>query len=73
MPETKDQATPTKELTAADVVKVVKRRTLIEDKGASRVETSPLKANEVLSFKDYGTHIVVVTNDGQKFSNADEA
>lgn len=73
MPETKDQATPTKELTAADVVKVVKRRTLVEDKGASRVVTSPLKASEVLSFKDYGTHIVVVTIDGQKFSNADEA
>lgn len=28
--------------------------------------------DEVLSFKDYGTHTVVVTTDGQKFSSADE-
>lgn len=29
-------------------------------------------ASEVLSFKDYGTHVVVVTKDGQKFSSATE-
>jgi hypothetical protein len=27
-------------------------------------------ASEVLAFKDYGTHVVVVTKDGKKFSSA---
>jgi hypothetical protein len=26
----------------------------------------------VLAFKDYGAHVVVVTKDGQKFTDADE-
>jgi hypothetical protein len=30
-----------------------------------------IAANEVLSFKDYGTHVVVVTKDGKKFSSAE--
>ncbi|MBX3588845.1 MAG: hypothetical protein KF796_19610 [Ramlibacter sp.] len=30
-----------------------------------------IEPNEVLSFRDYGTHVVVVTKDGQKFSSAD--
>lgn len=66
--DTKDK-TP-RELTAADVAKLVKRRTVIEDKGATRTVTSPIKADEVLSWKDYGTHVVVVTVDGQKHSSA---
>jgi len=27
-----------------------------------------INATEVLAFRDYGTHVVVVTEDGQKFS-----
>jgi hypothetical protein len=30
-------------------------------------------ASEVLAFKDYGTHVVVVTTDGQKLNSADKA
>ncbi|GAP38778.1 hypothetical protein ISF6_5331 [Piscinibacter sakaiensis] len=30
----------------------------------------PVGAEEVLSFRDYGSHVVVVTVDGQKFSSA---
>ena len=29
-----------------------------------------LKADQVLAFRDYGTHVVVVTVDGKKLSNA---
>ena len=31
-----------------------------------------VKAEEVLSFKDYGTHVVVVTKDGQKLTSTGE-
>ena len=61
-----------RELTAADVAKQVKRRTVIEDKGATRVVTSAIKADELLAWRDYGTHIVAVTADGHKHSNAVE-
>lgn len=65
--------TPKKELSAADVAKLVKRRTLLSDKGVSREVVSPLKADEILAWHDHGTHVVAVTKDGQKFSNADTA
>lgn len=29
-------------------------------------------AEDVLSWRDYGTHVVVVTRDGRKLSSADE-
>ncbi len=70
--KTPDTKTPDeKKLTAADVAKRVKRRTVIEDKGAQQVKLSALRADEILDAKDYGTHIVAVTKDGQKFSSAD--
>ncbi len=69
-----------KQLTAADAVKKV-RRTIIEiekrkDREGNEIQVQrPRKVTidpgEVLSCKDYGTHIVVVTNDGQKFTSAD--
>ena len=31
-----------------------------------------VKAEEVLAFKDYGTHVVVVTKDGQKLTSSGE-
>ena len=70
----------TKEMTAAEAAKSVKR-TVIEyedrkDKDGKLIRTSKPKQvavepSEVLSFKDYGTHVVVVTKDGQKLSSAD--
>lgn len=70
----------TKEMTAAEAAKSVKR-TVIEyedrkDKDGKLIRTGKPKQvavepNEVLSFKDYGTHVVVVTKDGQKLSSAD--
>lgn len=69
-----------KKLTAADAAKAV-RRPVIEavlDKegkptGETRTKQVAVKESEVLDFKDYGTHVVVVTTDGQKFSSADAA
>lgn len=70
-----------KELTAADAAKRVKRpvttREVVgkDDLGEQIVKTTTknvtITAAEVLSFKDYGTHVVVVTTDGQKFSDAE--
>lgn len=60
-----------KALTAADVAKLVKRELPILDKETGKptgkTRQIPISANEVLSFRDYGDHVVVVTNDGQKF------
>ena len=71
----------TKEMTAAEAAKSVKR-TVIEyedrkDKDGKLIRTSKPKQvavepSEVLSFKDYGTHVVVVTKDGQKLSSQGE-
>ncbi|MFN3302788.1 MAG: hypothetical protein ACK44A_03610 [Roseateles sp.] len=60
-------------LTVEDVIRRVKRRVVHEDKGQTRTTEHPLQASEVLAFKDHGTHVVVVTTDGQKFSDKAEA
>lgn len=52
-----------KPLTAAEAAKIVTR--VVGDKKV------PVKADEVLAFRDHGTHVVVVTRDGQKLSSAD--
>lgn len=79
--ETKDQAVEGKQMTAADAAKRVKRPvTEIEERkdreGAvvkvPKTKRVAVDADEVLSFRDHGTHVVVVTKDGQKFSSADE-
>lgn len=69
-----------RELTSAEAAKLVQRTVveLVDGKGADnkpskvpREKRVPVKADEVLSFRDYGTHVVVVTRDGQKLSSAD--
>lgn len=73
--------------TAADAAKLVKRvvrmREPVTKNGAPVTDGAgkptfkeydkrvDIGADEVLSFKDYGTHVVVVTKDGQKLSSAD--
>lgn len=72
------EAVKVKLMTAAEAAKRVRRTVteLVDGKdGASKVARAKevaLQAVEVLTFRDYGTHVVVVTNDGQKFSDADE-
>ncbi len=76
-----------KDMTAAEAARLVKRKIVerkpvikngeqVRDKDGTAVfdETVrqvPIAAAEMLSFKDYGSHVVVVTKDGQKFSSAD--
>ncbi len=62
------------EMTAAQAAKLVKRTTVSEDKnGKRRTSTKAIAAKEVLSFKDYGDHVMVVTVDGQKFRGDKQA
>lgn len=73
---TPETTKPKTEMTAAQAAKLVKRPVLVPPKkegGQPTVEMRAVAAAEVLSFKDYGTHVVVVTKDGQKFSSADAA
>jgi DNA-binding LytR/AlgR family response regulator len=61
-------------MTAAEAAKKVRRTVTFAEGKATKTKLVPVAANEVLSFKDYGTHVVVVTKDGQKFSSqAEEA
>lgn len=65
------KAAEPKELTAADVAKLVSRSVVVppEKEGGKATEKQvAVKADEVLSFKDYGDYVVVVTKDGQKFT-----
>ncbi len=75
-----DAQTQSKEMTAAEAAKRVRRpvTSIVDGKDkegtpakVAKVTYAPVEAKEVLSFKDYGTHVVVVTKDGQKFSSAD--
>jgi hypothetical protein len=64
-----------KELTAAEAAKRVKRSvttTVKDEDGNEKTVTKQVAvgAAEVLSFRDYGTHLVVVTRDGQKLTSA---
>lgn len=63
--KTKDAAAEAKAMTAAQAAKAVRRP-------ATVVDGKAVKTDEVLSFRDYGTHVVVVTTDGQKLNNAAE-
>lgn len=63
MPDPKDQAAEAaKEMSAAQAAKLVFRPPAEADG-----KPVAIKANEVFAFRDYGTHVVVVTVDGQKF------
>ena len=66
-----------RELTFAEAAKRVQRKVveLVDGKGEDgkpakvpREKRVAVKAEEILAFKDYGTHVVVVTRDGQKFT-----
>lgn len=86
MPDDKTKTPPeanskARELTAADAAKRVKRTVTEwvdgEDKAGKPVKTArtrevAVQAADVLSFRDYGTHVVVVTTDGQKLSSLGE-
>ncbi|BDR09902.1 hypothetical protein CTR2_R32400 [Comamonas thiooxydans] len=65
-----ESETKEKMLTAADAAKRVQRIVLEPAEGKDKFKEKRLavSADEVLSFKDYGTHIVVVTVDGQKLT-----
>ena len=76
-PNAKDPAAETKKMTAAEAAKRVKRTVteLVEGKDGAKVPRAKkvaVEASEVLSFRDYGTHVVVVTKDGQKLTDAGE-
>lgn len=77
------KADPAKALTADQVAKKV-RRVVVEtvpdgqdDDGRPKfkkiTKRVAVKPEEVFDFKDYGTHVVVVTVDGQKLTDAEEA
>lgn len=68
-----DKKAAAKAMTAADAAKRVKRVVEVKEGGKPVMKTLPVKAEEVLDFKDYGTHVVVVTTAGEKLSSAAEA
>ena len=65
--ETKDT-----QLTAVEAAKRVQRIVLDVGDGKDKPKEKrvPVSSDEVLSFKDYGTHVVVVTRDGQKLTGS---
>lgn len=67
-PETKTPETP-KAMTAAEAAKRVRRPVPTGVDGKIVTKKVPVSEAEVLSHRDYGTHVVVVTRDGQKFSD----
>lgn len=77
-----DTKTPTppaeaKQLTTAEAAKRVRRTVteLVDGKdGEGKVQRAKrvtVDADEVLAFRDHGTHVVVVTKDGQKLTSAE--
>ena len=85
MPDTKNPPEADKgksrELTFAEAAKRVQRKVveLVDGKGddakaakVPREKRVAVKAEEILAFKDYGTHVVVVTKDGQKLTSSGE-
>ena len=65
------KAAEVKELTKADAAKLVKRTVIVppeKEGGKPTTKEVAIKESEVLAFKDYGDHVVVVTDDGQKFT-----
>ena len=74
-------AAEAKPMTVAEAAKRVRRTVteLVDGKDAAgklvqvpRAKEVAVQAAEVLTFRDHGTHVVVVTKDGQKFTDADE-
>ena len=76
-PNAQDPTAETKQMTAAEAAKRVKRTIpeLVDGKDGAKVPRAKkvaVEASEVLSFRDYGTHVVVVTKDGQKLTSTGE-
>ena len=80
-PNAQDQAADVNQMTAVEAAKRVKRTVIeyVDGKGGDgkpakvpRPKKMAVDASEVLSFRDYGTHVVVVTKDGQKLTDAGE-
>jgi len=78
VPEAKTTDAAERKLTKAQAAALVRRevaktdddgKPLLKD-GELVVRSVPVKANEVLAFKDYGDHVVVVTTDGRKLRGA---
>lgn len=67
-PKPQDQDKTPPAMTAAQAAKAVRRPVTGKD---GKVSLAAVKEAEVLAFRDHGTHVVVVTVDGQKFSSAD--
>lgn len=69
-PKADEKAVMTKE----DAAKFVFRRVpkmkdgepVLNDEGDPELESTPVPADEVMSFKDYGDHVVIVTTAGEK-------
>ena len=79
-PNANDTATKAKTMTAAEVANRV-RRTVVEVVEGKDRQGNPTRAEktrevrldpaEVLAHADHGTHVVVVTVDGQKLTDAE--
>jgi len=82
MPDADKAPALQKDLTATEAAKRVKRaivETVTDGKDAEGNPVTkqatryvPIAAEEVLAYKDYRSHVVVVTKDGRKFSSADQ-
>lgn len=82
-PPAADAADPAdKAMTKAQAGKLVRRPVEIKGPdgkpvkgpdGKPVVKSQPIPEEDVLDFRDYGSHVVVVTTDGQKFSSAPAA
>lgn len=66
-PNAKDPATEAKQMTAAEAVKRAVTELVDGKDGAKvpRAKEGAVQGSEVLSLRDYGTHVVVVTKDGE--------
>ena len=62
--------TPDAEMTLADALKITRRRVPVLDKSGKptgRYKEAKIPEADVLSWREYPTHVHVVTVDGQRF------
>ena len=76
-PENQDQSdSDAQEMTAADAAELVVREVAVLDdkkQPTGKIKQVAVKADEVLSFREYGDYVVVVTIDGQKLTGSKAA
>lgn len=69
-PTDEKQPSDVKSLTHAEVAKLVKREVPVLNKDTNKptdkTREIAVKGDEVLSFKEYDDHVIVVTKDGKK-------